>query len=117
MHAKNTMREKSFKTKQLQKHSHENRAQTTEKKEMQTKKKPRRITQQTSWEVAGSRVRTSKEEREEMKTMISSLAQSDPGLLLRTKKRTKRDKVKAKRDEQSVDRNRLEKGKMWSALQ
>ncbi|CAK9195237.1 unnamed protein product [Sphagnum troendelagicum] len=43
--------------------------------------------------------------------MISSLALSDPGLLLRTKKRTKRDKVKEKRDEQSVDRNRLEKGK------
>lgn len=38
MQAKNTMREKSFKSKQLQKHYHENRAQTTEKKEMQTKK-------------------------------------------------------------------------------
>jgi len=35
---KNTMREKSFKTKQLQKHSYENRAQTTEKKGVATKK-------------------------------------------------------------------------------
>jgi hypothetical protein len=39
MHAKNTMREKSFNTKQLQKHSYENRAQTTEKMEMQPKEK------------------------------------------------------------------------------
>jgi hypothetical protein len=49
--------------------------------------------------------------------MISSLAQSDPRPFLRTKRRTKRYTVKEKRDEQSVDRNRLEKGKMWSALQ
>lgn len=46
-----------------------------------------------------------------MKTMISSLTRSDPGLFLRTKKRTTRYNVKEKPDEQSVDRNRLEKGK------
>jgi hypothetical protein len=49
--------------------------------------------------------------------MISSLAQSDLRLFLRTKKRTKRYKVKEKRDEQSVDVERAAMSAKWEKKQ